>query len=554
MSLFGAMTSGVSGLAAQSSAMGAIADNITNVNTVGYKGTSVDFQTLVTKQSSSTFYSAGGVQSAPRAGIDVQGLLQSSSAQTNLAISGDGFFLVNEGAQPSDGGQFLYSRAGAFYPDQEGFLRNTGGYYLQGWPTDAQGNVVLPSGSAAAVANQNIISDEFLETVNLNRVGGAVAASSEISIGANLPANDPVGSRHNVDLQFFDTLGNGNSVTLGFTKTATNEWDLSVEPPIGTSMVNLYDDAGEVYTSVGQLEFTAVPAVGESVFVGGTQYTFVAGAAADNQIQVDGGRALSDVVRDLATQINTDTPGATASIGNGNSAVLVLTGDTASVAVDPNGVVDAGGAAAIRQSGAFSVLAPSAAITGPGIQFGPQGFPIGFNVSEMEVVGFESGAASMDGSGTVARIALNVGTVGQGDGLTQYGAEFNPRFIEQNGSQFGNFSGVSIGDDGVVSALFDNGERRAIYKLPLVTFVNPNALQAASGNAWTATEGSGSPTLREADSGAAGQIVQSSLEASTVDIGEEFTSMIIVQRAYSAATRIISTADEMLEELVRIKR
>ena len=76
MSLFGALFSGVSGLQSQSSAMGAIADNVTNVNTVGYKATLVNFKTLITPQVSLTQYSPGGVQGAPRQGVDIQGLLQ----------------------------------------------------------------------------------------------------------------------------------------------------------------------------------------------------------------------------------------------------------------------------------------------------------------------------------------------------------------------------------------------------------------------------------------------------------------------------------------------
>ena len=86
MSLFGALTSGVSALGAQSGAMGAIADNIANVNTVGYKNAKVAFQTLVTKQASATMYSAGGVQARPRNAIDVQGLLQPTVSETDLAI------------------------------------------------------------------------------------------------------------------------------------------------------------------------------------------------------------------------------------------------------------------------------------------------------------------------------------------------------------------------------------------------------------------------------------------------------------------------------------
>ncbi|MBT4464791.1 MAG: flagellar hook-basal body complex protein, partial [Rhodospirillaceae bacterium] len=86
------------------------------------------------------------------------------------------------------------------------------------------------------------------------------------------------------------------------------------------------------------------------------------------------------------------------------------------------------------------------------------------------------------------------------------------------------------------------------------TFVNVNGLESRTGNTWNASQASGDYTLRTADNGPAGQTVQGALEASTVDIGEEFTSMIVVQRAYSASAKIISTADQMLEELMRVKR
>ena len=266
MSLFGAMNAGVSGLASQSSAMAAISDNITNVNTVGYKGTKVDFQTLVTRQASNTLYSSGGVQSRPRTGIDVQGLLQTSSSTTDLAISGDGFFLVNEAPQPGASDQYLFSRAGSFYTDTLGYLKNTGGYYLQAWPTDRQGNIILPSGNTG-LTNQNIISGQFLETVNLNRVGGTADETTNISIGANLPANDLVGAGHDVDVQFFDTLGNTNAVAFKFSKTAANQWDLAVEPPKDTGAVTLYDagDPSRVYKSVGQLEFATLPKDGDTI-------------------------------------------------------------------------------------------------------------------------------------------------------------------------------------------------------------------------------------------------------------------------------------------------
>ncbi len=566
MSLFGALTSGVSGLVAQSSAMGAIADNITNVNTIGYKKTGVEFQTLVTKQTSSSAYSPGGVQSRPRASTDVQGLLQATTSQTDLAISGEGFFVVNEAREPGAGNEYMFTRAGSFFMDDEGFLRNTAGLYLQGWPTDPSGNVILPDGSNAGLTNTRIISSRFMETVNLSGISGTPAVTSEVEIGANLPANAAVGEKYNIDIQFFDTLGNANDTSLVLTKSAANEWDISVDPPADSSVVNLYDDAGNVYQSVGQLEFSGIPDAGQSlsVTVGGTpySYTFVNGStvAGDSQIQVDGNRTLAQVVSELRDEINNDVASGPASTKLGNGTVLLIKGDTTNpvITVDPSGLT-AGGVPVTSQTNPFSVQPQTT--TGPALTFGGDGVPSVAGLQKMSVHGFTSGAADLDdadldgdGNLDVEQITFGFGTIGEADGMTQFGAEFTPSFVRQNGANFGTFSGVTISSGGEMVALFDNGERRTIYQLPVATFVNPNGLGGKSGNAWNATQSSGDPTLRGADSGPAGQIIQSSLEASTVDIGEEFTDMIVVQRAYSAATRIISTADEMLEELVRIKR
>jgi flagellar hook protein FlgE len=569
MSLFGAMTSGVSGLAAQSSAMASIADNISNVNTVGYKATHTDFRSLVTKQASETQYAAGGVQARPRTGADIQGLLQSSSSITNLAISGDGFFVVNQTNRPGMNDQFLFTRAGAFYEDHRGYLRNTGGHYLQGWPTDADGTVILPQGSTAAVTNQNTISPDFLETINLNRLSGAAAPTTNIVIGANLPARDAIDTSHSIDVQFYDTLGNFNAVNFQFTKLATNAWDLTVAPPTEAAVVTLFDEGGNVFRSVGQLEFAGMPDEGQSITVskGGTDYPFnfvAEGAAVNaNDIEVGGTLSLSQVIRALRDAINAEPELAgVASTKTASATDLIITGDDGNLSIDPNGVLTADGTAAIRQSLPFTVEAREVAADTPAVIFDIDGTPLSFNVASMAVAGFESGAANMDGvtdsnadnKSDAERITLNLGDQHKASGLTQFSGDFSPSVIEQNGARFGVLNGVSVSGDGLVSALFNNGEHRAIYRIPLATFVNANGLDARSGNAWSASEDSGVPTLRQADSGLAGEIAQSSLEASTVDIGEEFSNMIVVQRAYSAATRILSTADEMLEELQRIKR
>lgn len=636
MSLYGALFSGVSGLTAQSSAMGAISDNITNVSTIGYKNTNVNFQSLVTKQTSSTFYSAGGVQSKPRQANDIQGLLQASTSQTDIAISGGGFFVVNAAQNPTGSDEYLYTRAGSFIQDSDGYLKNTAGFYLQGWPTDASGTVV-PANKSLAIANKNVLSNDYLETVNLSRVGGSAAATTEIGIGANLPSNSVEGDAYTTDVQFFDTLGNPNTVRLTYTRSATsNEWDVSATPPTGTAVTSLYDSTGAVYDSVGQLEFETVPNAGTTVTIGGQAFTFVNAAqsfttANATNISVQAGQTVSDVVSELTTKVNYVLQTAEIGAGDGSGGVAgnfegqyddaaifnYLVGDQvydkttgtiyeataanasavgvafstyraanpsdwvavtdmrASIREGSSGtmLLDENGTGAIAVSGLTALTDSSGNIAtkqgldtntfsvkqkvsvNPGVTFASTGEPSAFGLTEMEILNFSNGASDMNGSTTDSpRVTLDFGTVGENNGFTQYAGDYTPSFITQNGSRFGTFSGVTISPEGLVTALFDNGDTRTIFKVPVATFVNPNGLEGRSGNVWNATEGSGDYTLRNAGNGPAGLVTQASLEASTVDIGSEFTSMIVVQRAYSASTKIISTADQMLEELMRTKR
>ena len=145
MSIYGAMFAGVSGLAAQSNSLSMISDNIANVNTVGYKGVSARFSTLVTQAATQTTHTPGGVQSSPYSYIDGQGLLQGSASGTDLAVAGQGFFVVNEAATPGFGDDFFFTRAGSFNPDQNGNLVNTAGYFLQGY--DLRTTTPQPSSS-----------------------------------------------------------------------------------------------------------------------------------------------------------------------------------------------------------------------------------------------------------------------------------------------------------------------------------------------------------------------------------------------------------------------
>lgn len=192
MSLYGALFGGVSGLQAQSSRIGTISDNIANVNTVGYKQANATFQSLVVNSSSSVSYQTGGVRGGTRLAVSQQGLLSSTQSNTDLAISGGGFFVVRAQANAAVGSSGLtpfYTRAGSFSPDALGNFVNTQGYFLQGWPLDRDGRLPGEPGNLNTISSSNF---DSLQTVNVQSASGVAQSTTTISLGANLNAGEVV--------------------------------------------------------------------------------------------------------------------------------------------------------------------------------------------------------------------------------------------------------------------------------------------------------------------------------------------------------------------------
>ncbi len=453
---FTALAAGVSGLQAFTEGVGVIADNITNVNTIGYKETRSRFSTLVTENSSLSTYSPGGVRAFSETLVSSQGLLQPSSSATDLSVDGNGFFVVRDGANANDPtGEILYTRAGAFSQDAEGFFQNTAGHYLLGWPLDSAG--AIPS-------NQNDLS--LLEPININALNGFGDATSGVSIRANLQSSTPLTAGYttgaiaagtaNADfetnLQVFDSQGGAHTVVFSAIKTATNAWSYELT----------FDDPTSLDTTVQ----------GANGLIGTGLLTF-----------------------------NTD-----GSIDIPNSTLNNVTGG------GPGGT----------------------AVTLPG---GPLTFA--YN---------PSGANAVDNGS----IVFNFGTDGEANGFSQFDSISTLISSSADGASFDNVNGVSIGEDGVVSALFDNGLTLDVFQLPVAIFQNPNGLTRQQGNAFGISDLSGDFALQQAGFGGAGTIAPNSLEQSTVDLANEFSELIRVQRAFSASTRIITTSDEILEELTRL--
>jgi flagellar hook protein FlgE len=156
-------------------------------------------------------------------------------------------------------------------------------------------------------------------------------------------------------------------------------------------------------------------------------------------------------------------------------------------------------------------------------------------------------------------ISLDLGTVGKADGLSQYATgttspTVDVTSITSDGMAYGTLTGVSIGNDGIVTATYSNNQTIAIYKIPVATFSNPDGLATQSGGIYTTTSDSGTALLHGAGTGGAGSIKGGELEASTTDSSTEFSTMIAAQQAYSASAQVITAVNKMFDTLLTAVR
>ena len=431
MSLYSALTIGVAGLAANSMALGATSSNIANVNTVGYKNQTINFETFLNVPGMAGNSSAG-VSAVIGQDVTTQGLPTSTSSPTDMSISGNGFFVVQTNATGT--AQQEYTRAGSFTPDENGNLKNSAGLYLLGWQLDSQGNI--PTNTTS------------LNLINVSSLSGKAQATTHLGIQANLQASATVDPTYAVGdmtsgavapdfqrtINLYDSQGGSQPVSFSFIKTGANTW--AYEAAYGGS----------------------------------------------------------------ATSLSSPNPIGTGTVSFNSDGTMN----------NVNGAVPA--------SGTFNLTIPWAASTGLAAQ----------------------------------TIAVNLGAVGGTSGLTQFDSASTLNGTSPDGSPFGSITGVTVAKDGTVTAQFSNGLSQNVYKIPIATFTNPDGLGQVNGDAYIATKPSGAANINQANTGAAGGISAQSLEASTVDLATEFTNLITTQRAYSASARIVTTADQMLQQLEQL--
>ena len=596
MSLNSAMLAGVSGLAANSAALAAISQNIANVNTVGYKRTASEFQTLVNSQSASGgSYSAGGVTTNTRSFIGQEGQLQRTSECTDLAVSGQGFFVTTtqaEGVGATD--SRLFTRAGAFRVDKQGYLKNSAGLYLQGWPVDSNGEIATDPSDLSR-----------LRSINIGSVGGTAEPTTRVQINANLrstqvatpagsastytePSNPVTATDHTVDVKYEpvrDPLVAGGYVPNQYTVkiksgTQTATGLATFDPATGNiTALTMNAPNNGTMTPVGTTALTFTPATGAPFTMNLSDIGLATNIAATQKYDPKSNsmaeyNADDDAPTGVKPDFKMNIPVSDSKGGQRNLEIRFLKSDEPNiwyaevVAVPAEDVVTGGayangqiktGKIAFTPSGRLDVETMQNWPAGTGLFDDPTQATLNFGESDPTQVIDPLVAADnylvkwADGLGIAAQtVTLDLNT--SAGGLSQLNTASVVQSTVTNGTAFGNLSDITIDEGGFVTAVFDNGVMRRIAQVAIATFPSPDSLKEVSGNAYSVSLQSGTFNLKAAGTGGAGTIAAQQLESSTVDLSAEFTGLITTQRAYSASSKIITTADEMLAELINIKR
>jgi len=439
--------------------MDVIGHNISNVNTYGYKATRVTFQDMLSQTISGAAKpeeNRGGVN--PKqvglgmtvASIDrlfTQGSLQTTGNQTDVAISGDGFFIV------ADGDKRFYTRAGTFGLDRDGNLVNpANGLKVQGWMavTDENGQkIVRSNGSTEDLVIPVYSKIDAKETNNVRYKCNLDSRSAVIPPEADARMRASAAVTTNIDV--YDNLGDTHRLTMTFWKTGFNQWTASAAVTGSSTPVTM-----------------DVPA----------------GGGQNNQ-------------NNPSSRIN------------------------------------------LRFSPDGKLLAVSDASSPDEMNQGTLAVNANYRVQ---------------GDPQVRTIRLNLGEAGILSGITQFSSVSTTKAVEQDGYAMGYMESFSIDNSGLITGVYSNGTKQAIGQMAVAVFTNNQGLTASGENLYEVSNNSGLANVGPAAQAGRGKIVAGTLEMSNVDLSDQFTDMIVTQRGFQANSRTIQTTDQMLQEVLTLKR
>jgi flagellar hook protein FlgE len=600
---FDSLFTGISGINAYQNQIDMISNDIANVGTIGFKGQRMTFADL--------FYETQGFATAPttsRGGINPQevgvgvrvnsidtnfsqGGLQTTGINTDMAINGDGFFVLRN-ADGSSGA--TYTRDGAFSLNANGLLYDpASGLAVQGYMANSQGQIVS-NGSPGNITIPLGLQSQAVGTGFGNKVGPSGDSVFDVGLGGNLDQTQwqveeqglingkgaGQGIPDTISTTIYDSLGNAHQMFIKYVPDATGATaattaspatgangtysGLSVAKGAATANITVTSNGPGAGYSISDGTNTTTAAAGATVSFDNATFTLTGpepAAATSDTISITGAttglpasvndskgsahtpatRWKTEVYFNDGTSVNGSSPTSTSPITLGyayfdqNGQFINTSGDVNATVVHQIGQQPSLAAGDQLDVTAWGFLNGNQAVapTGSGA---PVTGPIGLDFSNSTSLASTSNNSS---AGFTA-------TANAGSGYTA-------TVLSQNGYQAGILSNISIGQDGTIQGAFTNGQNRTLGQVALATFQNEDGLHRLGGNMFQSSADSGLAQVGNAASGRFGAIIAGSLEQSNVSLADEFTKMIVAQRAFEANTRGISTADQNLQTVINIR-
>lgn len=545
------MYSAVSGLKTHQTKMDVIGNNIANVNTVAFKSSSVVFQDVLYQMTSNA---SGANAATGTGGVNAKQIgLGVTTGATNLSITTSGaaettgrafdirlsdqsttnFFVVNNGSEN------LFTRAGSFYVDGAGNLCMTStGYTVMGWQVDpTTGNIKKDTVSALRV----------MQTSNLT---SAPEATTQANVSGIIDKNDKDVLSDNglvKTLTFFDNLGYSYTARFAMKSTGTDgKYTVELEKILNSDGTTFYDpetskvvlsdifgakttnatlgtysqvQSGYYYDSASQKFYVGSDTNGTEITWNGTVFKDQAAGKTYSLKQVYG------ISNGMVEKIKN---GAKATVDT-TTGKLTITGDVTDYAIDfstKDGTFTGVGARKSNNKTNSVTLNMS---------------KLGNNPTQFDDITIDfSGLKDADNGGKSTAV-MSTGSIDDG--------------VTGKGKKLGAMIGISIDNNGLITGTYDNGNTETLGQIAVAQFANASGLEKVGENCYRTTLNSGEFDGIGVEISADGSSMTSGeLEMSNVDLSTEFTQMIITQRGFQANSRIITTSDTLLEELVNLKR
>ncbi len=531
---------GTTGLSASNKQMDVIGNNLANANTIGFKAGETSFASMLSQSLSG---GSGAMQVGQGVGVAAvttqfaQGSFETTANSTDVAIDGSGFFVVKDKKEDL----LYYTRAGSFYIDKNGDLSDLSGYLVQGHTIDAEG----------AEATE-------MTKINLTGCKSKPQQTKTFEIGLNLNVDTKPSSTNNSfssSQTIYDSAGSKHTMAVTFTRTSEvdNLWTIAAK----------VDDKESVIPNNAWLEFDA-----KGVLIADTARQILAGAKA----YTDSGKTEAMTKETLmektfyrGTDSETLTAGTTIGImGDVPQTYTIATGDTVQKLLDKiesaytthsveATVVDGRIVVIDKVTGESTmglILTTAKGIFGTFASDNEYGQAGGSKLSKHDVL-FDF-SAQTTAIGDKGVIKWNR-TTDDAPEITSYAIDSRVNYVSNDGYPAGLLSSIDVTKNGLIQGFFTNGQQQNLGRILTASFTNNSGLNKV-GSYFMETAESGTATIGTPSEGGLGGLQSHSLEISNTDVAKEFIKMIAAQRAYQSSSRIITSADQMLQELMNIKR